>query len=76
MIWDYCAKGKWFAKNITSSKVNFTIKAIGVYKNTFRNIYFWEDCNAYFWTNLWYFSLSVVNSYDASILVEDKNIKI
>ena len=36
----------------------------------------WEDCNAYFWTHLLYFSLSAVNSYNASTLVENKNIQI
>ena len=76
MIWDYHAKGKWSTEKITSSKDSFTIKAIVTYRNTFGNVYFWEDCNAYFWTNLLYFSLSVVNSYDVFISVKVKNNKI
>ena len=61
-------------KKKTSSKANFTIK--GTHENKFGNVDFWKGCNAYFWMNLKYFSLSVVNSYDASILVEDNNTKI
>ena len=70
MIWDYCDERKLFTEKTTSSKGNFIIKAIGTYINTFGNIYFWEGCNVYFWTNLFYSSLCVVNIYYAPVLVD------
>ena len=67
---------KCFTEKNTFCKVNFISKALGTYRNTFGNVYFGEDCNTYFLTNLLCFSLSAVNSYNAYILVEDKNTKI
>ena len=59
----------YLPKKIHLPKVFFSIKAI---KNTFGNVYSWEDYNANVWTNLLHFSLRVFNSYDAYIIIEDK----
>ena len=75
MIWDYYAKGKKCTEKNTFSKGNFTIKTVGTFRNTFGNVYFCADWNAYFRTNILYFLLSIVNIYEASVLVEDKNTK-